>query len=461
MSRKKLIIITIVLFLFFTLAAVGVYGYHVYSTVTSGSSLLNEDDLAINNELTDNVINIALFGLDGRDDYEVEGDRTDVIMIGTLDTRDNSVKVTSVMRDTFVKICVPDDDEEDNTETVYAGDTDGIEWSTTQDNTQTVTDNGSEIVTTDTGTDTTDETETDSDETERVTVDYENQYYVAQYDKINAAYSAGGVSASIKTLNENFDLNIKDYVSVNFVGVIEVVDMLGGITIDIPNEEVLEWTNEYLKESNHWGNRNDPPLTEIGEQTVTGAQALAFARNRYSDSDYGRTQRQREVIQGIFEKTKGMDLLTAINLINTAYPYIQTSLSIDEMINYASTIISAQNMSFADFRIPTNEFGTGGYMNSVWYLFPDTLIDNNRALHQFIYGSGQVYNPSYTARQISQVIDDIINTRATDLTYEAGLQEEERVQNEQEEMAVEAREDSSNVIETETDEISTEYYDYD
>lgn len=461
MTRKKLIIITLLLFLFFVLAAVFGYGFYVYNSVTGHATLLNEEELAVNKELTDKVVNLALFGLDGRDDYEVEGDRTDVIMIGTLDTRDNSVKVTSVMRDTYAKICVPDDDELNNEEIVYAGDTDGIEWTTTIDNTQTTTDDGSEIETTDTGTEETDYPEEDT----RVIVDYENKIGVAQYDKINAAYSVGGVAASIKTLNENFDLNIKDYITVDFVCVIEVVDILGGITIDIPNEEVLEWTNEYLKESNFWGNRNDPPLTELGVQTVTGAQALAFARNRYSDSDYGRTMRQREVVEGIFEKAKDMNIFQAINLLDTIYPYIETSLSLEEMTEYARVVLSSGDMSFEGYRIPTNEYGTSGFINSIWYLFPDTLVDNVIALHHFIYGENQSYTPSYTVQQISQVIMDQLDYNATGITREVGAQEEKKVLNgldaanesELDEYEV-YEEESGTPVEEETEETYEDYY---
>lgn len=367
MSRtKKTLLVILMTFLIAVLCGC-VYLFGVYNSLLGAG--LDLEQLSINKELNNKVINIALFGLDGRDDPEVDGDRTDSLMIATLDTRDDSVKVTSIMRDTFAKICVPQDAAKDSEH--Y-----GVEIDTPQ---------GSE-----------------------------------DYEKINAAYEQGGAQGTIRTINENFDLNIQDYVSVDFTCLIDVVDALGGVEIDIPNDSVLYWTNEYLKESNGYAHKNDPNLTHTGMQTLTGAQALAFARNRYSDSDYGRTQRQREVIQAIFNKAKTMSGIDAVGMITKIYPYIKTSLSLDEMSTYAKFIIGAENMDFEDFRVPTNDYGTGGYIGEVWYLFPDTLLDNAKALHTFIYGDSEVYTPSETVEAISAEIQNIMQTQARDLTKNIG-----------------------------------------
>lgn len=414
--KKKIILVFLVLFLLLMFAG-GAYAYYVINSLTDDT--LQVENLAVNTELDDTVINIAFFGIDGRDDVEVEGDRTDVIMIGTLDTKSNAIKVTSIMRDTYSKIVI---DPTSYSSTFYAGDQDGIEWEIDSDTKVIET---PKTYSDEDAYDSTEEVETDVSETEtyddeeRVTIDYDNRSNVATYDKINAAFFEGGVESSIATLNTNFDLNIQDYVTVDFNSLIDVVDILGGITVNIVDEEMLYWTNKYLQDSNFYGHRNDPDLEEIGEQTVTGAQALAFARNRYSDSDYGRSMRQREVVQAIFNKAKDMDILTAINLVTKVYPYIKTSLSLSELTNYASVVLNAQDITFEDYRIPNNAYGTSGFINGVWYLFPDTLVDNCIALHKFIYGD-EAYTPSNTVQQISQVIEDTLTYKAYDKTYEVG-----------------------------------------
>ncbi len=397
-------LLTLLILLILAGVIAALYFYHIYTTINSED--LSEKDLSINTSLDNQVINIAMFGVDGRDDPDVEGDRSDVIMIGTLNMRDHSVKVTSVMRDTYAKICLPEGNEI-NADSAYAGDLDGVEWETAE------VSESEEVVESPEG-------GVAAESTERVEIDDENQSWNALYTKINAAYYYGGVEGAIKTINQNFDLNIKDYVTVDFLLLMDAVDALGGISVDIPNEEVLYWTNQYLKESNGFGGRNDPDLTHTGVQTLTGAQALAFARNRYTDSDYGRTQRQREVIQAIFEKARQMDPVTAISLINSVYPHIQTSLSLGQITDYAQAVLTSEDMAFDSFRIPTDEYGAGGYIDGIWYLFPDTLLDNCRALHSFIYGPDNVYTPSSTVTQISQVINDILLYQASDVQHQIG-----------------------------------------
>lgn len=449
MTRGKKIALVFVLILLLGILFVGLYLFHIYSSVTKESIPLNTENLAINKRLDNKVINIAFFGIDGRDDEEVQGDRTDVIMIGTLDTRDNSIKLTSVMRDTFVKICV----DNDSGHQTYAGDQDGIEWNTTTDTSYDSTvDSEDDEITIDTDSESeTDYYNTTTGNKERVVVDSENEIGVAQYDKINAAFTAG-VESSIKTLNENFDLNIEDYVTVDFDCLMNVVDALGGIEVDIANEDVLYWTNKYLQDSNFYGKRNDPDLTTTGPQVVTGAQALAFARIRYSDSDYGRTMRQREVVQAIFDKVKSMDAFTALNLLNQVYPYVQTSLSLTEITEYARVVLGSEDITFEDYRIPANDYGTGGYVSGIWYLFPDTLLDNCKALHKFIYGPNDNYIPSSTVKQISQEINDYMNNRAYDLTYKLGVGEDQSLQ--ENENLYEAQNDDDITLEDSNEDIS-------
>lgn len=350
MTHKKRITAVVIMAVLLVLLCGGVYAFGILNASTGKN--LDASLLGANGALSEDVTNIAFFGIDGRADPEVEGDRTDVIMIATLNKKDNSVKITSIMRDTFVQI---------------------QSTSSSQSNTP-------------------------------------------DYEKINAAYMNGGAADAIATINTNFDMNITDYVTVDFNCLMDIVDAVGGITVNVQNEDVLHWTNEYLKESNGWGNRNDPDLTTLGEQTLTGAQALAYARNRYSDSDYGRTMRQREVVEGIFNKAKNMNLLDALGLVSKIYPYVQTSMSLDEITSAAKIVMSSADLKFENNRLPLDMYSKGGYIDGSWFLFPDTLAENATALHTFIYGADDGYTPSETVQSISNTIETVYLNNATEVT---------------------------------------------
>ncbi|WP_207706697.1 LCP family protein [Acetobacterium tundrae] len=311
------------LFLAFLLVGTGlIYGFN---TIIQASEMVSAPEpdttnLNTNNNLNLDTVNIAVFGIDGRSD--IEGDRSDTIMIVSLDFKDGSIKVTSVMRDLLVQIPATN-----NT----------------------------------------------------------NQ----SFDKINASYSYGGPELTVKTLNQNFDLNITDYVVVNFDAMVDIVDTLGGVEINVKNQEVLDWTNKYIDDVNDKVGRKDPYLTAIGPQTVTGVQALAYARNRYSDNDYERTQRQREVVEQIVKKAFNVDILTDVNLLTKVYPYIKTTLSVKEITTYTKAYLASTNKQFLEFRVPTDQFVRDDMINSVSYVVPTSLADNAIALHSFIYGSQQ------------------------------------------------------------------------
>ncbi|MEG0509320.1 MAG: LCP family protein [Eubacterium sp.] len=338
MTLKKKILCVFLVCLIIIVGSGAVYGFSILNQI-SGSQL-DEKDLTINELLDSDTVNIALFGIDGRDD--VDGNRSDTIMIATLNFKTGSVKVTSVMRDLMVKI--------------------------------------------------------PSGRKNNVT-----------YEKINSAYDYGEAQLAVKTLNENFDLNIKDYVVVNFDCLVDTVDALGGIDVNIANESILEWTNQYIMDVNDKVKKSDPFLETTGVQSVTGVQALAFCRNRYSDSDYMRTKRQREVVEQIVKKSMNVDLFTGINLLGKVYPYVSTSLSLQEMTTYAKAFMSLENKTFLDFRVATDELSFGDTIDEVWYLVPNTLADNVVALHKFLYDI-DTYTPTPALMTISDHIAGIAGT---------------------------------------------------
>lgn len=345
--KKKVILV--ILFLIVSLIGTGlVYGFNTISQINEmvAEPKMDEADLKVNNDLDIDTINIAVFGVDGRSD--IEGDRTDTIMIVSMDFRNGNIKVTSVMRDLLVQIPETKDTYE-------------------------------------------------------------------SLDKINAAYAYGGPELAVKTLNENFDLNIKDYVIVNFDAMVDTVDALGGVEVNVQNEDVLEWTNKYIDDVNDKVGKADPYLETTGVQTITGVQALAYARNRFSDDDFYRTERQREVVGQIADKAFNIDMATGISLLSKVYPYIKTTLSISELTTYAKAFLESPDKQFLEFRLPTDTHVTTAMINSVSYVVPTSLADNVIALHAFIYGPVQTTTTTdtTTASGSSSTATDSSSTDST------------------------------------------------
>ena len=330
--RKKVLSVVLVC-LIILIGSGAVYCFSILRGISGDR--LDADQLHINQKLDKDVSNIAVFGLDGRDD--IDGDRSDTIMLVTVNYKTGNVKATSLMRDLMVKI--PEGKENS-----------------------------------------------------------------VSYEKVNAAYDYGGPELAIQTLNENLDLNISDYVSIDFKCLVDVVDALGGVEINIPNESVLHWTNQYIMDDNDKVGKSDPFLTQTGVQTVTGIQALSFCRERYSDNDYMRTKRQREVFEKIAQKLFNSDIFTDLSLLGKVYPYVQTSLPLKDMTGYAKTFMSLNSKTFDGYRVPLDDYSHGDMIDGVWYLVPDTLADNAIVLHKILYDNDSGYTPSDDLMKISDTI---------------------------------------------------------
>lgn len=240
------------------------------------------------------VRNIALLGIDSR-----AGDvgRSDSIMILTLDTVHKKLKLTSIMRDSYVDI--------------------------------------------------------------------------AGYglDKVNHAYAFGGAELSIKTLNENFDLNIKEVMTVNFDSLTSIIDKIGGVNINIIEEEIS----------------HIPGVTSTGDQLLNGKQALAYARIRYaSGGDYKRTERQRTVVDALFNKLKNTNITEYPSVINEFLPFIETNMSSNDMIGLAKDFSGLISKGLEQDRFPRDNQGIGQMIDGVYYLtFERETVKNS--LHNYIF----------------------------------------------------------------------------
>lgn len=201
------------------------------------------------------------------------------------------------------------------------------------------------------------------------------------YDKITHAYAYGGPELAINTINKNFDLDIKEFVAVNFDAVVEIIDAIKGVEIDITTDE-LKYINGYIKGVNKQMGRNDANITHAGKQNLTGVQALAYSRIRYTEGgDYKRTERMRDVLSLAFEKAKKKNVFELNKLADMLLPRVYTNVEKNERLR------AIQEMS--KYRISESQgwpYEVKGYTGKAWYGVPVTLERNVKKLHENLFG---------------------------------------------------------------------------
>ena len=273
--------------------------------------------------------NIALLGIDSRADDYSPGNRSDCIIIASLNEKTNEVKLTSVYRDTYVY----------------------------------VEENGSK-----------------------------------KLDKITHAYSYGGAQNTLKSLNEALDLNITEFVTVNFDAVITAVDALGGITLNIDSSE-LKYINDYIDATSSSSGVSSSHITRTGSQTVDGVQAVAYSRIRYTaGGDYKRTERMRDVLTAMLSKAKTLSLGQLNSFADTILPRISTNIASNEILGLIP--------SLASFNISDSQgwpYEVKGITLKAWYGVPVTLESNVIELHKQIFGQ-EDYEASDTVKDMSKAI---------------------------------------------------------
>ena len=284
-------------------------GYAYISYKLGGLNHIDFDKSLVAENL-DGYRNIALFGLDTRDD-SFNNSRSDSIIIVSINQETKDVNLTSIYRDTYVDI-------------------DGY-----------------------------------------------------GLDKITHAYAYGGPELALSTINRNLDLNITEFVTVNFETVKIVVDTLGGIELTLSDAEAEQIG-----------------LSSGGTYTLDGDQALAYARIRKIDSDYQRAERIRTVLDAVFSEVKTMGVSELLDFVDVVLPHISTNMSNNEIIAMAPSALS--------FNISEGSgwpYDVQGYSSDAWYGVPVTLESNVSQLHEDLFGETN-YTPSQTVQEIS---DDIIN----------------------------------------------------
>ena len=206
------------------------------------------------------------------------------------------------------------------------------------------------------------------------------------FEKANSAYASGGPEAAINMLNRNLDLDIENYVAVNFLALADVVDLLGGIELELTDEEVAHMNNYCVETSEitqKTYERIEPETA--GTYHLNGVQAVSYSRIRYTEGgDFKRTSRQREVLALIAEKVQDMSLSTINKIIDSVFPQVSTNFTLAEMVAYAKDVKKytvGESMGFPE----NNTFADLDVIGSV--VIADTLTSNVLEVHKFLFGS--------------------------------------------------------------------------
>ena len=273
---------------------------HLLDDLTTTNITKDPTALGIDPSVTmdDSIKNIALFGLDQRSAYSEDSTRSDVIMVLTVDNKHKKLKITSILRDSYVSI------EGENS----------------------------------------------------------NGEHVDYMDKINAAYAEGGYELAIRTLNRNFGLNIMDYVTIDFTDTAAIVDAFGGVEISLTAEEKWEinqnlWnlsqeTEGLIKDSDFLADANGQVVDLAGAEysdsveLLNGNQAVAYGRIRNIGYDYQRVERQQIVFKALMNRVTQLSFGEYPSLISQLMPYCETSLDLTDAIGMTPILTS-------DFTIET------------------------------------------------------------------------------------------------------------
>mgnify|MGYP002792137208 FL=1 len=243
------------------------------------------------------------------------------------------------------------------------------------------------------------------------------------YGKCNAAYSKGGPKQAMEMLNTNLDLNIKYYVSIDFTALIKTVDLLGGVEIDVKEEEI-DAINGYMYETTEIAEKAEDDsinpyndfITEPGLQTLYGVQATAYCRIRkVGNNDFERTERQRRVIEQIVEKAKSAGLGTINSIIDEVFPLIATNIPQTTLIGMAASMMSyelGESSGFPSYR-------SDARMDGQQVVVPADLVANVTELHKFLFDEDDYY-PSPTVLEINDKIiaDTGVTAQETDSSNE-------------------------------------------
>ena len=222
------------------------------------------------------------------------------------------------------------------------------------------------------------------------------------YNKCNAAYAQGGPEQAINMLNMNLDLDITDYVTVGFGGLIDAVNAIGGIEMEVNDVEISHLNNYQLSMAKDMG-VDYIPIEHSGVQLLNGMQATAYCRIRYGGGDdFRRAERQRDVLTAMMNKAKRASVSELTAMVNAILPEVQTSLGLNEILDVLGSAAGYGVVASDGFPFENNRTGlrVGSKGDCI---IPNDLEENVIALHEMLYPEKD-YQPSKQVVSISEEI---------------------------------------------------------
>ena len=232
------------------------------------------------------------------------------------------------------------------------------------------------------------------------------------YNKCNAAYAEGGPEQAINMLNMNLDMNIQDFVTVGFGGLSDAIDDMGGLDLNIDEAEI-QYLNDYEKKMAQQQGKEYVPVTQAGWQHLNGLQATAYCRIRYTaGDDFKRAERQRTVLNAIFEKAKTATPAQLTSVADDVFDEVYTSMDLNEILGYLSRITSYKISDQGGFP-QENMRSTGRVGRKGSCVIPDTLESNVVWLHHFLFENYGYVVSDEVKEYSSQVESDTTQVKAT------------------------------------------------
>jgi len=334
--KKTLFVVEIIVL---GIVAFGVYFYLNLNNKLSKTKVdIDKNNLGADYKI-DGYLNIALFGVDARDDELDQGTRSDTIMIVSICEKNKTINIISVYRDTF--LLVPDYGDNPNN-------------------------------------------------------------YLDDYTKVTHAYTKGPSSA-IQTLNKNLDMNIENFVTINFMALVKTIDMLGGIEVEVPNKEgFVEQINKHSSVIAELNGDTYKPVEKPGRQVLNGYQALGYARVRKvaGESDFTRATRQREILNLTLQKFKSKGLTKTDDILNSITANMRTSFSTNDIISLMAKVSTYNISTSKGFPFETVTKNTSSGSSE---LASPSLLNNVDQLHKELFPDLE-YVPSEKLKTISNHI---------------------------------------------------------
>ena len=226
----------------------------------------------------------------------------------------------------------------------------------------------------------------------------ENGYLVI--DKLTHAHAYGGPQNTIRAINRNLDLNIKEFVRIDWQTVADTVDSLGGLTLEIKKGEIREM-NKYIRDTNKSLNGSRKRITKPGKQKLNGVQVVTYCRIRKNDGDEQRAERYRAAMSAAVSKARKKGLKGIDKTADKVLPQITTNIPPKKV---RSLLMNYYDMNFDD-SVGWPYTWDGAQLNGVWYDVPITLRSNDIDLHKDVYEQKN-YKPTDTVEEISQLVID-------------------------------------------------------